>query len=75
MMDFQTNPKNSFNTIYDGYKAVIFDNTTEFNNFTLRLKRHGLSYRSKIIKGKRAGRKRREFVVMLVEPHGVDNGA
>lgn len=67
MLTLSDSPKTLFNTVYDGYPAIVFLNTSEYNNFTLRLRRHGLSYLTKIIKGKRAGKKRREFIVMLVE--------
>lgn len=65
----QKNLRNSFTSKHDGCPAAIFDNTVEHNNFTLRLQREGLSFRTKIIKVKRAGKKRREFVVMLVDNH------
>ena len=65
-----TNPRDSFNTQFDGYPAVIFDNTAEYNNFRIKLERDKLSFRTKIVKGKRAGKKRRQFVVMLVNNHG-----
>lgn len=56
-----------FNTKFDGYRAAVFDNALEFNNFATRLKAQGQSFRSKIVKGKRAGKKRRSFIIMLVD--------
>lgn len=60
----------SFNTVYEGYPAAVFDNTVEYNNFTLKLKRAGKSFSTKIVKGKRAGKTRRNFIVMLVNTTG-----
>lgn len=67
MEPMSTKLETSFNTVYEGYPAAVFDNTLEYNNFTLKLKRAGKSFSTKIVKGKRAGKTRRNFVVMLVD--------
>ncbi len=56
-----------FHTTFDGYEAAVFDNSLEYHNFTSALKQHGLSFLTRITKGKRNGKKVRSFVVMLVE--------
>jgi hypothetical protein len=55
---------NRLNATYDGFKAAIFTNSAEYNNFTLALSEAKASFRTKITKHKKRGR---EFVVMLVE--------
>lgn len=56
-----------FHTVYDGYEAAVFDNSVEYNNFTQALKEAQVSFKTKIVKAKRAGKKIRSFVVLLVE--------
>lgn len=67
MSQVAMNPMSLFTKFYDGYKAAVFDNALEYNNFTVKLRTQGQSFLTKIVKGKRAGKKRREFIVMLVE--------
>lgn len=56
-----------FNTTYDGYRAATFDSVVEFNNFTTGLRRHEVSFLTKIIKQKRRRGIARRFIVMAVE--------
>lgn len=67
MNQIPTDPMSLFTKFYDGYKAAIFDNSLEYNNFTTKLRAQRQSFLTKIVKGKRAGKKRRSFIVMLVE--------
>lgn len=67
MTAFQKTPRDYFTTTYEGYPAVMFDNTLEYNNFVLKLEQAGESFLTKIVKGKRAGKKRRHFIIMLVD--------
>jgi len=63
-MSLPSSIANRLNATYDGFKAAIFSNSAEYNNFTLALKEAQASFRTKITKHKKRGR---EFVVMLVE--------
>lgn len=67
MTTLPTSLSRHFHTVFEGYEAAVFDNSVEFHNFTLSLKEAGVSYKTKIIKMKRAGKKIRNFVVLLVE--------
>lgn len=67
--------KARFTTHYDGYPAAVFSNSVEYHNFTLTLKSLKMSFLTKIRKAQKRGRKEREFIVMLVEPHGIGHGA
>lgn len=58
-----------FTTVFEGFRSAELYNTAEFNNLTLALRRNGASFRTKIIKNKKVGRK---FVVMLVTTSGDD---
>ena len=57
-----------FNKIYDGNPAAVFSNTTEHAKFVNLLEANGVSFITKIIKGKRAGVTRRSFVIMAIKP-------
>jgi len=57
--------KRQFNQQYDGFPASIHTNSAEHNNVVSALRRAGLSFRTKIVKKKRTGRK---FVIQLLEP-------
>jgi hypothetical protein len=59
-----------FDTYFEGYQAVIFDNSPEFQNFTAALRLHQVSFRTKIRKGKKRTGRPRALVVMLVNAHG-----
>lgn len=67
MSQVTMDPMSFFTKFYDGYKAAVFDNALEYNNFTIKLGMQGRSFLTKIVKGKRAGKKQRSFIVMLVE--------
>jgi hypothetical protein len=56
-----------FHTVDEGYEAAVFDNSVEYHNFTCALKDAGISFRTRIAKQKRNGKKVRSFVVQLVE--------
>jgi hypothetical protein len=73
-MDIPSSLVSYFTKMYDGYRAAVFDNALEFNNIATKLKTEGKSFRSKIIKGKRAGKKQRSFIIMLVETAEKQNG-
>lgn len=60
-----------FTTLHDGYPAAVLNNSVEYHNFTLTLKAQKISFLTKIRKAQKRGRKEREFIVMLVEPHGI----
>jgi hypothetical protein len=55
------------NTTYDGYRAALFDSSSDYHNFTTALRQAGLSFLTKIIKQKRKRGIARRFVVMVVE--------
>jgi hypothetical protein len=55
---------NKLTVSYEGFKAAIFNNSSEYHNFTLALREAGASFKTKIHKHKKRGR---EFIVMLVE--------
>ena len=55
-----------FDTYFEGYQAVIFDNSPEFQNFTAALRLHQISFKTKIRKGKKRTGRPRALVVMLV---------
>lgn len=59
--------KTQLDVYYDGYAAKVFTQAGEFSEFAEQMWGAGMSFRSKIIKGRRAGKYRREFVIMLVE--------
>ena len=54
-----------FSTVFEGLPTAELHNSAEYHNFTLALKRNNVSFKTKIVKTKRSGRK---FVVMLLEP-------
>lgn len=56
-----------FTTRYEDSPAAEFFNSAEFHNFTLALTRNGVSFRTKIAKPKRSGRK---FIVVLLNVTG-----
>lgn len=64
-----------FHTVYEDYEAAVFDNSAEYHNFTVALRDAGVSFKSKIVKTKRAGKKVRSFIVLLVEdsPRAIGN--
>jgi hypothetical protein len=62
-----TNLSRRFHTTFDGYEAAVFDNSVEYHNFSLALKHAGVSFLTRITKGKKNGKKVRNFVVLLVE--------
>lgn len=55
--------ESKFTSSYDGFRAVVFNNSVEYHNFTIMLEDAGASFKTKITKHKKRGR---EFVVMLV---------
>lgn len=55
------------NTRYDGLPAAAFDNSAEYHNFTVALKRAGISFLTKIVKQKSRQRRARQFIVMVVD--------
>lgn len=56
-----------FHTTFEGYEAAVFDNSVEYHNFTSALKHAGVSFLTRITKGKKNGKKVRSFMVLLVE--------
>ena len=54
-----------FDRQYDGLPAAWFTSSSEAHNAEAALRQAGQSYRTKILKSKKAGR---QFVVMLVSP-------
>jgi len=52
-----------FSSQFEGLPAAELHNSAEYHNFTLALTRNGVSFKTKIIKTKRSGRK---FVVILL---------
>jgi hypothetical protein len=52
------------NSTYDGFRAAVFNNSAEYNNFATALQEAQVSFKTKITKHKKRGR---EFVIMLVE--------
>jgi len=67
MTTLPTSLSRRFHTTFEGHEAAIFENAAEFNNFTLALKTAGVSFKTRINKTKRAGKKVRNFLVMLIE--------
>ena len=67
MLTLPTSLSRRFHTTFDGYEAAIFDNSVEYHNFTIALRDAGISFKTKIAKMKRNGKKTRSFVVLLVE--------
>jgi len=67
MMTLPTSLSRRFHTTYEGHEAAVFDNSVEYNNFTSALKNAGISFLTRIVKGKRNGKKVRSFMVLLVE--------
>ena len=67
MLTLPTSLSRRFHTTFDGYEAAIFDNSVEYHNFTIALRDAGVSFKTKIAKMKRNGKKTRNFVVLLVE--------
>lgn len=67
MLTLPTSLSRRFHTTFDGYEAAIFDNSVEYHNFTIALRDAGISFKTKIAKMKRNGKKTRNFVVLLVE--------
>ena len=67
MLTLPTSLSRRFHTTFDGYEAAVFDNSVEYHNFTSALKQHGISFITRILKGKRNGKKVRNFIVLLVE--------
>ena len=61
--DLRSQMLDRFDQHYDEYPAAVFNNAAEFNNFGLQLRVNGLSYKTKIVKHKKRGRK---FIVMLL---------
>lgn len=59
-----------FNTRYEGFTAAAFDTSSEYHNVQLALQNEGISFLTKIVKEKRAGKKHRKFYILLVEKHG-----
>ena len=57
-----------FDTTYNDMRAARLKTTIECNNLQTALKDAGISFTTKILKTRKHGR---EFVVMLVEQHGV----
>ena len=57
-----------FDTTYNDMRAARVKSTMECNNLQLMLKDAGLSFTTKILKTRKHGR---EFIVMLVESHGL----
>lgn len=57
--------ENQFDEVYEGLQAARFQSASEAHNMEVNLQTLGKSYKTKIIKFK----KRREFLVMLVEVH------
>ena len=53
-----------FNACYEELPAAEFYNSAEYHNFTIALTRNKVSFLTKIVKPKRAGRK---FVVVLLK--------
>ena len=67
MLTLPTSLSRRFHTTFDGYEAAIFDNSVEYHNFTSALRDAGISFKTKIAKMKRNGKKVRNFIVLLVE--------
>ena len=67
MLTLPTSLSRRFHTTFDGYEAAIFDNSVEYHNFTIALRDAGISFKTKIAKMKRNGKKTRSFEVLLVE--------
>jgi hypothetical protein len=67
MLTLPTSLSRRFHTTFDGCEAAVFDNSVEYHNFTSALKQHGFSFLTRIVKGKRNGKKVRSFMVLLVE--------
>jgi len=67
MLTLPTSLSRRFHTTFDGYEAAVFDNSVEYHNFTSALKQYGISFITRIVKGKRNGKKVRNFIVLLVE--------
>ena len=57
-----------FDSTYNDFKAARLHSSMECNNLQLMLKDAGVSFDTKIIKHKKRGR---QFIVMLVDTHGV----
>ena len=73
MLTQTTDITTQLDAYYDGYAAKVFLQAEEFSDFAGRMWDAGLSFRSKIIKGRRAGKYRREFIIMLVEKEKLDD--
>lgn len=67
MTTLPTSLSRRFHTVYEGYETAVFDNSAEYHNFTLALQNAGISFKTKINKAKRNGKKIRSFLVLLVE--------
>ena len=67
MTTLPTSLSRRFHTVYEGYEAAVFDNSVEYHNFTSALQNAGVSFKTKIAKVKRAGKKTRSFIVLLIE--------
>lgn len=56
-----------FDSTYNEFKAARLPSALECNNLQATLKEAGVSFDTKIVKHKKKGR---QFIVMLVDPHG-----
>lgn len=68
------NLQHFFSKTYDGCLAAVFEDTKSHEELAQKLDKTGISFKTKIIKGKRAGVWRRSFVIMAIpqaeSPHG-----
>jgi hypothetical protein len=74
MLTIPTNLQPYFNRTYDNLPAAVFEDSKSYTNFAKLLGDIGVSFKTKIIKGKRAGISRRSFVVMALSPSEKPNG-